>query len=344
MSSPSEGSTFALTLSIPPLPTLRVSVYDGFDRLVHTARGGTPDTIQLRRGWYVVRTELGGRIEERAIRHDGPSTVVVKPPRIPTPAVIGEVAASCPYYAEPAAHFSVHETRAPLGEGPAKSRLLVFVRALDREAAACESSFGANLLLLDADGRIVASFTDQETVVDSAAGWRALSAQAAPGRYLLRARSPLRRDMAIDLYPGWASRIFVMHSRHACIEDACVLLGRVGAPFDPQDAGAQVVVMALDALGYGTERFYEPLAEIAQGRFDNPMVGLLGAHVLARRQPDLSLGEVIDRIEVLLGCRSPDIEVLLIEEARRQQRGEARRQRQSLPRFSFRAPPASVRA
>jgi hypothetical protein len=192
----------------------------------------------------------------------------------------------------------------PVGDGDVQ-RLFIFVRAESREAGD-GGWLGNGLELCDAAGRILSLFTGEHTESSDADGWLALSCRLPVGFYRLRWIDPSgARAIALHLFAGWDTQVFVPFDQRPRVEAASILLARSGQAFDPESSDAQTTDIGL--LGLRQGRDLVPAAvrpELLSGKFHNPMLGLIGAHLLlmAPRPRADSIDTVLGRLRYdLLG-------------------------------------------
>ncbi len=129
--------------------------------------------------------------------------------------------------------------------------------------------------------------------------------------------------MALSVYPGWETQLFVPCEQRAVLERASLLITHLGHGFHPDDRLAQVIDAGLSGLRSGTDLLPESERQMMlYGKFDNPMLGLIGAHLmLLESAPDWALlDHVVQNLEHLLPGAA-DVHALRLATALR--RGEA---------------------
>lgn len=145
-----------------------------------------------------------------------------------------------------------------------------------------------------------------------------VSARLPPGAYLLQHTGPAPRDIMVHLYDGWTTLIAIDDAFDPRFESARVFLlpGRSDdLPAVSQlDEGVGFYLALLNSSGFGPH-----VASYAM-QFpmpsDNPMLGLLTAHLLARQNdPDAGrIDSIADQLESRLGA-CPDIDALRLRAA-----------------------------
>ncbi|WP_058555228.1 caspase family protein [Thiohalocapsa sp. ML1] len=294
----------------------RIQVSDGFDRPLDAADGSFQRDLPP--GLYAVRVERGGLIAEELLRHSAEAPVDrdIPAPKRRSALPSSDSSTAPDYYRKPARRWSIADT----GSGPLAitgrdddPRLFIFVRAASRKAAA-GVWVGNGLELCDRDGAILSLFGEEHAEADAADGWLAFSRRLPAGFYRLRWLDPAgSRAIALTLFKRWDTQVFLPFDGRPMVERASILLPRRGTPFDPSSRDAQSTDMGLLGLRLGRDLVpAEVHRELLYGKFDNPMLGLIGAHLLLMaREPnrdtvDLVLGNLRDN---LLGD-VPDVRAL----------------------------------
>lgn len=298
-----------------------VSVLDARDREV--GAGLAPLELELDAGLYTARVWLAGQVAETFVRLDGDRDLDLPAPLRRSPAPFGRqgrYGSSHEYYSSDAIRLSQQPTRGPIGGSG--SYIMLFLRREDRGAAPIEGLF-----LVDAHGVRVAHASGSEVETDDR--WIALSAEAAPGDYLLRYEGPGEpREMPLLLASGFRTYLFasVAADRELAgahgpayprLEAASVVMGR--GPFQPDDEVAMSADRALEVLsaGRGDVRG-RGMQDLLDGKFDNPILGLLGLHVMLNREkppPADLLEHVLRNLRGMLGDAAPDVVALEVRVA-----------------------------
>lgn len=298
----------------------RITLYNGRDDL-EAQEYGTLDR-QLPAGIYTVRVERGGEMTETVIRHSKPTKQVVKEPRRFSAMPSFDTTTSHEYYAYTSMDWSKKDTGSqPMTVGNASAdspRLFIFVRAPSEESYS-QKDLGEDLFLLDLDGRILTDFNEQVTERDLQKGWLAFSAPAERGYYILRYTGEVPRELPIYVDQGWDTQVFLMYRNGLLFDLPSVLLAAKGQGFNPDDRMTQALDAALSGLQSGRDLLSKELQQyLLYGKFENPMLGLLGAHLLLNKadpNPD-TVSIVLGNLGWLLED-SPDVQALRIRAALR---------------------------
>ena len=286
-----------------------ITLLDGLDEQIARGHGEVAATVPA--GLYRAQIERAGVRAEQLIRHDGPETVRVAEPQRFSAVPANDTATSHEYYQGPAMHFSQTTTAPPLGDG---GGLFIFVRAPSADVARGPLA-DLDLRLLDYDGTELAVLDATTTQHDDRSGWLAFHADAAAGEYVLRSGS--EREMALAVFADWQTQVFLTLAGGVSFASASMLLGRFG--FAPDDATSQAIDAALSGLQNGTDTLPASQRQyLLYGKFDNPMLGLVGAYSLLRfGTPERAQIEMIlGNLQSLLGPRQPDVQALELLAAR----------------------------
>jgi len=324
-------------------PDVQITVYNGWGDLVGQDYGFFQRDLPA--GLYEVRTELAGQIEVEIVRHQQATTRPVwakSPPRY-SAAPLASAETSHEYYTEPCQTWSQKNTRVePIGPpGPAAARFLLFLRAVDRERTPGRR-LAEGLRLVDPTGAILCDFradrdaaarNDQavweegkvidrrepewvgrDAVFDDTDGWLALSADVTCRTVFLESAGESPRTVPVHFYPGWETQLFLLHRGWPRFETLKVFLARRGGGFDPYDRDTQSIDLALTGLQNRTNLLPRGVVQdLLMGKFNNPMLGLIGAHFLLREEKrDAELVNlVLGKLSALLP-ESPDVHALEI--------------------------------
>jgi hypothetical protein len=117
---------------------------------------------------------------------------------------------------------------------------------------------------------------------------------------------------------GWQTQIFILRQdqageRRADLAGGAVVMAREGRGpqrmFDPAGKGERVAVLARYALVQHRPVADAVYQELAVLKFDDPILGLLAAHLLLRDKPDQRdfLNEVMTNLREMLGPDHPDV-------------------------------------
>jgi len=235
--------------------------------------------LQYDTGWVSrqvpIDLEPGGKFTDLEVRVPFPSAA-------PLPGTSGFRAAQ----AAAAAQLS-HSPDATTSLG-AGGRLMLYVRN-PKEGAPAPSL--AALTLLDGRLRPLAESVPahRSSEPDGWAGW---CADANPGCYVLRWPAQGTSTPAVGqplwVSAGWSTILFLTSSddgRVPHLQDMTVHLAEIQGGFRPEDPGAVDVHLAMELAlaGWRTGKSLvdlESLDRLLQGKFANPMLGIVAAHVL----------------------------------------------------------------
>ena len=337
--SPDPGVLVGLTVEAQDVCS-EVLVVDGGMNL--RARGqGRLDTA-LPPGIYTVRCRSGGAIKEELIvlARDAPVTRTYAPLAFVSPAPLQATSRSHEYHED----FAERESRTvhvDLGGGANPAWIFVMARAWTPTGASGKPDLEANpalgVYLRDAGGKVLVDLGASSRVEftetagkDACAG---CTVRLAPGIYQLARDSSDggRVVQAVVATQGWQTQVFLLTRPAGADADpddfpaTTIYLTRQphgGSAIPSFDAGNPILRhFELARLGLTHERQVLPreiIHEILNGKFEDPMLGIFGAHLLARKlkaEPDQgrladSLPVIVGNLRRLLGPDHPDVEAL----------------------------------
>lgn len=311
MSSSDRPETCLLTLNVAD--DIRLTVYDGAERVIFSGFGSK--TLDLPRGLYTIRTEHEGQIEETVHRHTAQSSLEnLDPPRY-TVAPLAGAANTHEYYAKASASWSRADSRPPLGAGPHRSRLFLFIRCQSASAYQGEE-LAAGLTLRDARGRLITAFESDETFFDREAGCLALSAPAAPGVYILCFTGETPRELRLQLFAGWETQVFLLFHGRLLLSSFTLLMASAGHGFQGDDEGNVLADLALKSLQNQVPLLRpERLRRIVKEEIFNPVLGLAAMHLLLREEEPVLLEKGLAWLREALGP-APDVRAVEIRVAK----------------------------
>lgn len=282
-------------------------------REVHTLR------IELPRGLYSVRTEFASRTRDEDIRVDRPIDLLL-PVGAYSAAPLTDTVTAHEYYTGPAVNFSRISTRPDVPpDGTATARIMLFFRAFSRDTNV-DLAYADRLSLRDVHGNEVCSFKPGSAERDPQTGWVALSVKLRPGLYRLHYDGKTPREIALRARNEWDIFWFVMVDEGEPRFDAMsAVLAAPGNGFHPADRAARAIDLGLWSLQNGVTAFpRDEMQALLTGKFDNPLSGVIGVHLLLRRtklEPD-EVKVPIECLRTLLG-ETPDVVALEIAASHR---------------------------
>jgi len=184
-------------------------------------------------------------------------------------------------YVNASQRWSKRQTRKPIGSG-SQGSLFIFIRAVSPKRYKAHTQLFQKIDLVDSSGRVVTKFTPKELKSDLKKGWSAFHAQAARGTYYLRFKGKPLRELPIATFSGWQTRLFFLHKRETLFETLKIFIEKPGfRPADPETAACD---LALNGLQNNQDLLDKRSMDILlHGKFNNPMLGLVGAHILLQK-------------------------------------------------------------
>jgi hypothetical protein len=260
----------------------RITIRDGWDEI--RAEGDGEVVASLPKGLYTVRLERAGVVVEHVVRHTGDTSRSEMAPARASALPSFDTVNAHEYYSYTAHELSKRDTGNAASvlpdDGSGAGRLFLFVRAAEYGSHGGRDL--ADPLFLDSlDGLRLTDFTPNVVEQDHDAGWLAFSAPARAGSYVLRTSGLGARDMVVSVFAGWETQLFIPFEHRPRLERASVLVVHAGSGFHPDDRVAQAIDAGLSGLRSGMNLLPpEERQMLLYGKFENPMLGLIGAHLL----------------------------------------------------------------
>jgi Caspase domain len=266
-----------------------LTVMDKKEKTVFRGSIGGTKELKLPSGSYKVRTEFDHVTIETLLDLDEPTRLSTRE-QLPsahelyTATPLAQSPTSHEYYTGPSQQWSQQPTRPPVA-GVASSSLFIFIRAIDRESYDSNTNLSQDLLLLDRMGNEVSDFSPSSTQRNGQVGWLAFHVAAPHGTLFLRFTGKPDRETSLQLYPGWQTQLFLMNRGKPLLETMKIFLAPLGAGFRPKDRESGAADMALNGLQSNQDLLTDSALDLLlSGKFENPMLGLVAAHVLLQRQ------------------------------------------------------------
>lgn len=309
---------------------------------------------------YVVRCEAGGPFQERLVKVEASQTrhvdfgereIYMQPSPAPVPGTV----ARHEYYSDPADDLAlIEKPHVSLGHG---ARLVLFAVSLDYASGTVPFAppiHWHGVRLRRASGEVVLTI-DEKTRVDEAPqfGRSAIVIDLDPGGYFLEwpARGEERRKVLQPLWLAspWITMLFAGAVGKDPLPQRETVSIHMRSP-RPEGLGEQdwrqrlldlrpeqsrvngAAELALASLRTGRRQVGDDhLRLLLHRKFDNPMLGVLGAHLLLQEpEPDVWLfDEVLHNLGLLFGGETPDL--IALEVLARQRFGGNRASTNSPP-------------
>ncbi|MCK1654673.1 hypothetical protein IVA88_24970 [Bradyrhizobium sp. 149] len=270
-------------------------------------------------GLYKIRVRNGPGVEEKLISLDRDLFVDIQPPPIFSPIPLAGTTRSHEYHMLRAMNAS----RSPLHDFGQGAGLFVFCREWTTSNQGASPNPATGISLADENGNQLLDLGSLavETPNDHSV---AMCATVAPGSYRLRLTQSggTVTERALFASPGCQTQIFILLSPPTWSSGPSLPDIAGGAviispkfEFDPQDRRTQLGEIARYALTQKRRVLSDQLRlEIVDEKFDDPMLGLLGAHLVLRDEPEnVELFETVtNNLLRLLGPDHPDLRALCL--------------------------------
>jgi hypothetical protein len=336
--SPEPGVLVPLTVTSAD-ECSQILIVDGDMNL--RARGQGSLHVSLPPGIYKIRVRSGTALEEELVvlQKDSPVTRAFDHLPFASPVPLDRTARTHEYQQQLAVEAS-RRVRVAHWAGPRPAWIFVMARDwTDPDHPMPDLRRGHpnpahGMLLCDADGRVVADLDARSEVrLPGSPGQDACAAcnvRVRPGIYQL-CRTARRTPVAqtVVAAEGWQTQVFLLHrgTGEEPLAATSIHMSRdrtnpAELPgFDPGSPGLRRFELA--RLGLVDERQVLPddiIDEILGGKFEDPMLGILGAHLLLLkahgeeevRRVEQSLPGILGNLRALLGPEHPDVEALAL--------------------------------
>jgi hypothetical protein len=299
-----------------------ITVFEGDQHTV--ARGLVKIEQELPPGLYKVRVRVGPTVSEKLISLDENREVLFPSLDIPTPIPLERTKRRNDAHTAAA----IEASRTPLDTFGAGASILIFSREPPRSQTARvvpqQENPATGLSLLTEAGDVLADIEQRAAVQgdgDPCAGWRG---NVEPGAYRLRLK---RKDgtaveRAIYASRGMQVQVFLQVTDYMLTDGTqqrlCDMSGSAIAispqqEFQPLNPRTRLAELAGYALTQSRRILSDGfLGELLDEKFDHPMLGLFGAHLLLRDKPDdrRQFVFVMNNLLRLLGRDHPDVRAL----------------------------------
>ncbi|MDJ0643197.1 MAG: hypothetical protein QNJ15_10290 [Erythrobacter sp.] len=279
-------------------------------------------------GFYKVRCRAGSNQHDKMVEIEpGFTTMFVQtePVAFRSTSPLNDTQTGHPRHAERARMTSQSIPLPSSSPSADQSRLFIFVREAEREGP---SRPWIGLSVHNLDGTLLADFDEGALYEEEGCG--ALHLEVPPGTYRIVVQTgPLGDyEMYAVCCSGWQTQVFFVTTDFFTEEDrvrrpelrsASVHMARLDVGFQPEDRSLRLEELARLSLQSGrdavskAETSNQELKDLLFEKFENPFHGILGSHILARRQKvdQELLQRVVDRLRDMVGDH-PDVMSLLL--------------------------------
>ncbi len=301
-----------------PMKSLELSVVDSEFREVGHGVGALD--VNVVPGIYELRFQAGPQHDKRLVSV-APGQVYEDTEievAFPSPAPIEGTSTSHEYQQTAASEASQKQTAAGTGD----AGLVLMVRNVrEWEHLTVDQSTVRAIELLDSRLRPVPDF-DAGWQIDSGNGCATWSANLAPGGYALRVRrTPEQKDrkqvaldQAIVLTTEWQTLVFIPNSAQGPVPEwSSIHMAELALEWSPSERDVSTALeLALWGLREGRSVVPSDLRALLDGKFQNPMLGIIGAHsLLLEPKPDFGLVDTVIANLTGLVPNHPDLTALL---------------------------------
>ncbi|RLA49168.1 MAG: hypothetical protein DRR42_15890 [Gammaproteobacteria bacterium] len=314
MSTSRSEPTVSLNVQAPELTTEIFVIDSRFRRL---ASGLGHLETEVAPGLYKIRFRSGNSQRDKLVEAtlgNSPLYVTTPPLGFASAAPMVDTRTTREHHSH-AAELHSYNTQQSRGNG---SQLYIFLRDLQGDST---EPLWSGVSLHDLHGNQIADLT--EGVCDANDAFAALNLDLDPGTYRLRVDSgPLGTfEMFLITCHNWQTQVFLLASdlqagdttvRRAILKTAAVFMARCGQGYHPNGDHVRLTELARQGLVHGRKVIKgDQLNQMLRGKFENPMLGIYGAHLLlaARRPKHQLINTVVNNLRDLLGIHT-DVEAI----------------------------------
>ncbi|GAA3989875.1 hypothetical protein [Mucilaginibacter dorajii] len=331
VSAPTERYTLSAYASGPMAEFARLTLYDG--RMQVLADSYVTIYCQAPKGLYKLTLKLNEAYTEQYIVLDQDRHENIRTPETASAALATGFNTMHEYYSNDAEAISREPTTVlPVGQG--NGALFLFFRYPDEPTFGNFHIPGQRLTdhfkLLDADRRIICDFTENDVREELVRwGWTGFHASLRPGVYYLyyggrkaeklwkEKQGQHAREMPIYVFEGWQTQGFMTFRNGPVFTSLIFSLAKL----DHRERLGLRIQDELTLLEGVLRKFangiyYLPqgmLANLADGKFENPFLGLVAAYSYFKSQgsgQEQFFQTVVRNLSQLLGAETPDITAL----------------------------------
>lgn len=303
-------STSTSTLRIRSADTTaQIKVLDGAANVV--ANGIGELDARLADGLYKIRVRVGSEFQERLVALDtGLPQQHFDQIDFPTPIPVNNTARSHEYH-QAAIWDAWSKPATRWGSG---SWLLISAREWSRDNSRAHPDPAAALSIILPSGDKVA-FAEIATIRKKGDAYAIGAVEVDPGLYQVELALPdgsrLRR--ALHASPGWMTQLYMLFRDTTGQSLPDLSGGSVAIARQPvvHDEQARLAEISLDALTQHRAILSEQMRQILRDKFEQPLLGLIGAHLLLREPNQAGLFRVVMKnLTKMLGAKHPDVSAL----------------------------------
>jgi len=298
--------------------TAEIAVLDGDLQTVAKGIGRLQQSLSA--GLYKVRVRVGPTLVEKLVSLDQDREIALPPASIPSPIPLERTSRGNASHTAAAMQAS-RKVRDVFGAG---ASVLIFARERSRSGSGSLHNPATGLTFLKESGEELANVEQRAEVSqdgDPCAGWRA---DIDPGAYRLRLarKDGSAIERAIYAGPNAQIQIFLLQSDYPLPDGGVQRIPDMSGSaiaispdhqFSPQRQRTRLAEIARYALTQSRRILSDGLLrELLDEKFDDLMLGLLGAHLLLRDKPaDVAAFRIVtDNLLRLLGPNHPDLRAL----------------------------------
>lgn len=290
-------------------------VFNGFNEIMKKGYGSLQ--IELPRGIYRVRLELNEESMEDMVRLDQDIELHMETPKSHSSIVADDFSSSYEYYTKEAIRWSKEPTTHHDKKG-LWSALFIFMRYPNADICSQykQKSLGNNFSILDGQRNKLFELNESNIKEDKELGWLAFHAPVKNGQYYLHYAGKKKREIPLYVFNGWQSQLFLTFRDEPLFPTLKISTERITTGFRTDNPVNYIMDASLQKLHNGIYFIPEKIMDrLAQGSWDNPMMGLLTAYIYfnsGKRNKDELFRKLLDNYDriILDDQHAPDLVAL----------------------------------
>lgn len=290
-------------------------IFNGFNEIVKKGYGSL--SIELPRGIYRIRLELNEEVKEEMVRLDQDVELNMETPKSHSSIVAEDFSSSHEYYTKEAIRWSKEPTTQNDKKG-LWSALFIFMRYPNADICSQfkQKSLGNDFSILDEHRKKIFELKGPEIREDKESGWMAFHAPVQNGQYYIHYAGKKKREIPVYAFNGWQSQLFLTFREDPIFPSLKISTERITTGFRTDNPVNYIMDASLQKLHNGIYFIPEKIMDrLAQGSWDNPMMGLLTAYIYfnsGKRNKDELFRKLLDNYDriILADQQAPDLVAL----------------------------------
>lgn len=255
----------------------KITIFNSQGKECGSGRGTV--TLDLPPGLYTARIEYLGAMREEVVIHRDSTDQTVQLPKRNSAMPMANTSHNHEFLQMAAIDFSKKSTFDQAGVNTSLPRLMIMMRKTGDDKGNQEN-LAPEAVLLDEEGKVVSDFSADKTSTQDPKTYLVYSALLKPGNYILSVNCGSRMEMLpISLFKTWDTFAFIPYQKGLRLSATSLKITEHNSGYDPEDWLSAEIDAALLGLGSRLDLLDPDVQNSALvGKFDHPLIGLIGAH------------------------------------------------------------------